>query len=652
MATDRTVYVFEGDATNLINALKQVDKSLKVVAKDADKTDKKIDKLGEASKKSGKKVSTLGRDLGKLGGKLKGGMVAAGMLAAGILAAGAAVLKFSQHMADTQNQLSDMAARTGVSTKTLAGLKLAAEGSGQSLDQVAKALKPLVLRMGQVTQGSKTAIDGFKAVGVEVVDASGKLRSADDVLIEVTKSLAAMEDPTERAAAAALAFGSAGTKLVQALGDKDLGVFVDAAERFGMDIGPAAAKAADDWQRATANLSLVTEAFSADLLKFNTGILKDFTLGFVYIKTLLGSLSQTTLPELLRSFYSVFLDVGIFLADIRDHAILGVYEGFVELSKVISKVFGAESYPIVKSMQSVDRATYEAWVELKRLNDEAGTMGKSFDEAWEEARAFFTHTQLAAGKTEKAIADMLEPLEGENWEKLLAGLDFKSWGQMRQEEMDALNEQVDFQPLREQIAENRDLVLDTSADMLANYADTIGNAIEIMADAMGNLTKGQKAALMVLYRVQQGAAISSIYIDTAQAVMKMAASPLLPPPLNIAAAIAMATLGASQAAAVAAAPPPFHVGGIIPGGIIPGPPSGVTVNALGGEGILNRETTARLGREGVEDLNTGGGGGPVVVEMIYKHQIFDAFVSDNIKKGGPLRNAIKSGRRVGHSGGN
>jgi hypothetical protein len=644
MATDRTVYVFEGDASDLINALKQVDKSLKVVAKDADKTDKKIDELGESSKKSGKKVSTLGADLGKLGGKLKGGMAAAGVFAAGILAAGAAVLKLSQTMADTQNQLSDMAARTGVNTKTLAGLKLAAEGSGQSLDQVAKALKPLVLRMGQVTQGSKTAIDGFKAVGVEVVDASGKLRSADDVLVEVTKSLATMEDPTERAAAAALAFGSAGTKLVQALGDKDLGVFIDAAERFGMDVGPAAAKAADDWQRATANLSLVTEVFSADLLNLSTGVLKDFTLGFVYIKTLFESLSTITLPELLRSFYSVFLDVMILFVDLRSKALRPLVEEFNGLSETVSKFFGAESYPIVKSMQAVDRATYNAWVELKRLNDEAGTIGGSFNEAWEEARAFFIHTQLAAGKTEEAIAEMLEPLEGENWEKLLAGINFKDLKQRLQDEIDEINELINFKPALEIMDQERDEMLDTAAGMMANYADSIGNAIGIMADAMGDMTKGQKAALMVLYRVQQAAAMSSILIDTARAVMSAAAGP---PPFNIAAAIAMGTLGATQAAAVAAAPPPFHVGGIIPG-----PPSGVTVQALGGESVLNRETTARLGREGVGDLNSGGGGAPVVVEMVYKHQIFDSFVSDNIKKGGPLRNAIKSGRRVGHSGGN
>jgi len=648
MATDRTVYVFEGDASDLINALKQIDKNLKVVAKDADKTDKKIDELGESSKKSGKKVSTLGADLKKLGGTLKSGMVAAGMLATGILAAGAAVLKFSQHMADTQNQLSDMAARTGVSTKTLAGLKLAAEGSGQSLDQVSKALKPLVLRMGQVTQGSKTAIDGFKAVGVEVVDASGKLRSADDVLVEVTKSLAAMDDPTERAAAAALAFGSAGTKLVQALGDADLGVFIDAAERFGMDVGPAAAKAADDWQRATADLSLVTEVFSADLLNLSTGALKDFTLGLVYVKTLLEHIDKVSIAGLKRAFKGLFLDAAIYMVDLRDHVILGVYESILELSKLLSKVFGddTEYKMLERTLTGVDRALYESWVDAKKLNDEIGGIGGGFAEAWEEARAFFIHTQLAAGKTEEAIAEMLEPLEGENWEKLLAGINFKDLKQRLQDEIDEINELINIKSAIELMKKERDEMMDAAAGMLSNYADSIGNAIGIMADAMGNMTKGQKDALMVLYRVQQAAAMSSILIDTARAVMKMAASPL-PPPLNIAAAVAMGTLGASQAAAVAAAPAPFHVGGIIPGS-----PQGVTVQALGGESVLNRETTARLGREGVGDLNSGGGGAPVVVEMVYKHQIFDSFVSDNIKKGGPLKNAIKSGRRVGHSGGN
>lgn len=75
------------------------------------------------------------------------------------------------------------------------------------------------------------------------------------------------------------------------------------------------------------------------------------------------------------------------------------------------------------------------------------------------------------------------------------------------------------------------------------------------------------------------------------------------------------------------------------------------MNALPGEAVLNREATAGLGAEGVSALNSGtAGGGAIAVSMIYKHRIFDNFVQDNISKGGPLRDAIKGGQRVGHKG--
>ena len=72
--------------------------------------------------------------------------------------------------------------------------------------------------------------------------------------------------------------------------------------------------------------------------------------------------------------------------------------------------------------------------------------------------------------------------------------------------------------------------------------------------------------------------------------------------------------------------------------------------ALPGESVLNREATAGLGAEGVSALNSGVSKGNISISMVYKHRIFDNFVQDNISKGGPLRDAIRSGRRVGHRG--
>jgi hypothetical protein len=163
------------------------------------------------------------------------------------------------------------------------------------------------------------------------------------------------------------------------------------------------------------------------------------------------------------------------------------------------------------------------------------------------------------------------------------------------------------------------------------------------------LTKKQKKRLMVLFAAQKAAAISQIIIETAVAAQKaygMFGPP--PSPVGIAAAVGVAAIGAAQVGMVASQKPKFHTGGIIPA---PPGDQGIMMNALPGEAVLNREATAGLGAEGVSALNSGtAGGGAISVSMIYKHRIFDNFVQDNISKGGPLRDAIKGGQRVGHKG--
>ncbi len=186
-----------------------------------------------------------------------------------------------------------------------------------------------------------------------------------------------------------------------------------------------------------------------------------------------------------------------------------------------------------------------------------------------------------------------------------------------------------------------------ASSIAESLGNMIGGIIDKQIKGTDELTKKQKSNLKILFAIQKAAALSAIIINTAQAAIKAYALFGPPPsPVGIAAAATVAAIGAAQAGVVAAQKPPFHVGGVIPAA--PGD-QGVMINALPGESVLNREATAGLGAEGVAAINGGGRmAGGVTVEMVYKHKIFDSFVSDNISKGGPLRNAIKSGRRVGH----
>jgi hypothetical protein len=178
-------------------------------------------------------------------------------------------------------------------------------------------------------------------------------------------------------------------------------------------------------------------------------------------------------------------------------------------------------------------------------------------------------------------------------------------------------------------------------------AGMMDDIIQKQIQSGDELTKKQRANLKALFAIQKAAAMSSIIIETALAAIKAYAMFGPPPsPLGIAAAATVSAIGAAQAGVVAAQKPPFHVGGIIPAA--PGD-QGVMINALPGESVLNREATAALGAEGVAAMNSGQNAGsrPIIVEMVYKHRVFDNFITDNIKKGGPLSRALSVDRRVG-----
>ena len=192
--------------------------------------------------------------------KLAVAMVGLGAVAVTL---GKAWLTLQQRVADATNELGDMSLRTGVSTRTLAGLRLAAEGAGTSLSELEGGLRPLARNMFEASQGAIAQAAAFKRVGVDVNDAEGNLRSVDSVFLELLPKLGDMGNETERAATMMAIMGEESAKLTQALGGNldTLDAFVRKAELFGASTGPKAARSAALWQRAMADLNLIWGLF-------------------------------------------------------------------------------------------------------------------------------------------------------------------------------------------------------------------------------------------------------------------------------------------------------------------------------------------------------------------------------------------------------
>jgi hypothetical protein len=292
-------------------------KALEAESKDAAKA---VDHLGDESAQTGRQVAKMGTQAGrsasdtkKLGSstaKTGASLVAAAGPAAAFGAALAAVglaavsavsgmVALSQEVADFRNDIGDAATRSGLAAETIQGLRLAAEGAGLTFEALTPGLDQFGSRLSQAAEGTGRTAEAFAALGVEVTDSAGNLRNADAVFRETVGALNEMEPGAERSALAVEALGRSGTKLLQALSGGTLEGFTEQARLFGVDVGPKAAKAAGDWQRATAELGLVTRGLKGafvDTFGIGSKEVQQFTQLAVFGFTAVSSLAET-LPD-------------------------------------------------------------------------------------------------------------------------------------------------------------------------------------------------------------------------------------------------------------------------------------------------------------------------------------------------------------------
>lgn len=195
-------------------------------------------------------------------------------MAAGVAAAGAGIIAFGQQMADLANEMSDASTKTGLATDTLQGLKLAAEGSGLSFSSLEHGLIRFQSSITQAATGSGAAADAFSALGINLKNSQGNLKSADQLFTQVTNRLGELEDSTIRNSLAMDLFGQrAGPALAQSGALQNMKAFTDFASEFGVNMENAGQEAAN-FQRAMAEIKLVLEGVLSGLLTAATGTTK------------------------------------------------------------------------------------------------------------------------------------------------------------------------------------------------------------------------------------------------------------------------------------------------------------------------------------------------------------------------------------------
>lgn len=183
--------------------------------------------------------------LGKFGTIAARGFAA---LAAGATLAAGALGVAVKGAIDHADALSKSAQKAGVTVEALSRLEYAAKLSDISLEGLTGGLQKLGKSMADaVATPTSTAATAFKALGISLTDADGKLRNSDVVLADIADRFSRMEDGSTKTALAMQMFGKSGAELIPLLnsGRDGLKAMADESDRLGATISTKTAKSAE-----------------------------------------------------------------------------------------------------------------------------------------------------------------------------------------------------------------------------------------------------------------------------------------------------------------------------------------------------------------------------------------------------------------------
>lgn len=195
-----------------------------------------------------------------------------------------AIAEFSAASLEAAGSLSNLSQRTGIAVEQISALKIAMAGSGVNTDQLAEGFKKLNESISEASgDGASKAGIAFKVLGINVNDASGKAKSADQIFAEVSDKFKDTADGANKVALATAIGGKGFDQLIPKLneGSAALAAQKQAAIDAGAVVGPGLAEAADQAITHFAQLkATITGQLQVALAQSLTPALNDVTAAF------------------------------------------------------------------------------------------------------------------------------------------------------------------------------------------------------------------------------------------------------------------------------------------------------------------------------------------------------------------------------------
>jgi len=213
-------------------------------------------------RKAQKDLEKMSRDFKKVGDTLTKNVTLP------IMAVGTALVGVTVNSAKAAGEILTMSAVTGLSTQKLQELQYASVMTGGEFNTISDTIKTLEKSMYEAfVNKNKDIIQGFQALGVEILNSDGTLKDAETVFYDVTDALGKMENPTLADATAMKLLGDNALNLkpVMDAGKEGIQGFADEAEKLGIVISEDKLEKLDDLNKKIATLALMFKAVGIEI---------------------------------------------------------------------------------------------------------------------------------------------------------------------------------------------------------------------------------------------------------------------------------------------------------------------------------------------------------------------------------------------------
>ena len=195
-----------------------------------------VNRAGSSFKQLEASVKSLRGSMGSLvaiqGAQLFGSVIS------GVSSAVSSFAGMAKAQAEVIDGNSKLAARLGMTYKEVAGLALAGDLAGVSMESIATAATKADVAFVRAAEGSKTATAAFDSIGLSVEKLNGL--SAAERFETIVDAIAGLPTEAQKAEAAVQLFGRAGAQLLPLFSGGAAGIREarEEAERFGKWIMP------------------------------------------------------------------------------------------------------------------------------------------------------------------------------------------------------------------------------------------------------------------------------------------------------------------------------------------------------------------------------------------------------------------------------